>query len=166
MDAPGRTVGQLTLHHVDVFSDRVMAGNGLAVVVCDRPVAAEVMLSIAQELRQFETIFLFEVGDDRAQARIFTPEEELAFADIRCWVLPPSCTPGRGPAQIAVGGPSGSAVDRSPSRRTSGWTASWRPRWTRGPRCCRRPCPATRHSGSRPLSGSVRSTFVRICPAR
>jgi PhzF family phenazine biosynthesis protein len=38
------------------------------------------MLRIAQEVRQFETIFLFDVVDDGADARIFTPEEELGFA--------------------------------------------------------------------------------------
>ena len=38
------------------------------------------MLRIAQELRQFETIFLFDVAKDGAEARIFTPEEELDFA--------------------------------------------------------------------------------------
>jgi PhzF family phenazine biosynthesis protein len=57
-----------------------MAGNGLAVVASGGPLAAETMLRIAQELRQFETIFLFEVTDDEAEARIFTPEEELSFA--------------------------------------------------------------------------------------
>ncbi len=80
MNPPGATHETLALHHVDVFSERALAGNGLAVVVAGHPLAAEAMLAIAQELRQFETIFLFEVGDDRAQARIFTPEEELAFA--------------------------------------------------------------------------------------
>ncbi len=80
MQHPGPTPGPLALHHVDVFSDRALAGNGLAVVLSDGPLADEVMLGIAQELRQFETVFLFEVGVDRAVARIFTPEEELGFA--------------------------------------------------------------------------------------
>ena len=57
-----------------------MAGNGLAVVASTRPLAAATMLRIAQELRQFETIFLFDVTDNEAEARIFTPEEELGFA--------------------------------------------------------------------------------------
>ncbi len=80
MDGPGSAVGPLRLHHVDVFTDRPMAGNGLAVVASVGPLAAETMLGIAQELRQFETIFLFDVADDEAEARIFTPEEELGFA--------------------------------------------------------------------------------------
>ena len=80
MDGPGSAVGPLSVHHVDVFTDRPMAGNGLAVVASVGPLAAETMLGIAQELRQFETIFLFDVADDEAVARIFTPEEELGFA--------------------------------------------------------------------------------------
>jgi PhzF family phenazine biosynthesis protein len=80
MDGPGSAVGRLSLRHVDVFTDRSMAGNGLAVVTPVGPLAGETMLRIAQELRQFETIFLFDVADDGAEARIFTPEEELKFA--------------------------------------------------------------------------------------
>ena len=57
-----------------------MAGNGLAVIASTRPLTAATMLRIAQELRQFETIFLFDVTDNEAEARIFTPEEELGFA--------------------------------------------------------------------------------------
>ncbi|MGZ5400418.1 MAG: PhzF family phenazine biosynthesis protein [Nocardioides sp.] len=80
MDQPGAAIGALSLHHVDVFTDQPMAGNGLAVVTSVGPPAAGTMLRIAQELRQFETIFLFGVSDDGAEARIFTPEEELGFA--------------------------------------------------------------------------------------
>ena len=57
-----------------------MAGNGLAVVRSEISLEADTMLRIAQELRQFETIFLFDVVDGGAEARIFTPEEELGFA--------------------------------------------------------------------------------------
>ena len=80
MDGASTAADRLSLHHVDVFTDRPMAGNGLAVVASAGPLAAETMLRIAQELRQFETIFLFDVADDEAEARIFTPEEELSFA--------------------------------------------------------------------------------------
>ena len=80
MDPTGPALGPFTLHHVDVFTDRALAGNGLAVVLSGCPLAAEAMLGVAQELRQFETIFLFDVEDDQAEARIFTPEEELDFA--------------------------------------------------------------------------------------
>jgi trans-2,3-dihydro-3-hydroxyanthranilate isomerase len=80
MDSHDLTIGPLRLDHVDVFTDRPLAGNGVAVVTPWGPLAETVMLGIAQELRQFETIFLFDVADDAAEARIFTPEEELDFA--------------------------------------------------------------------------------------
>jgi trans-2,3-dihydro-3-hydroxyanthranilate isomerase len=80
MQDPASSIGPLTLHHVDVFTDRPMAGNGLTVVGAAGPLTAETMLRIAQELRQFETIFLFAAADDEIEARIFTPEEELEFA--------------------------------------------------------------------------------------
>src|SRR5690349_10626625 len=72
--------GSLAVDHVDVFASRALAGNGLTVVTAKSQLAADTMLRIAQELRQFETIFLHDVHDDRASARIFTPEEELDFA--------------------------------------------------------------------------------------
>jgi len=75
---PGVTL--LDFHHVDVFTDHPMAGNGLAVVTATGPIADSIMLGIAQELRQFETVFLADVTGNQLQARIFTPEEELHFA--------------------------------------------------------------------------------------
>jgi PhzF family phenazine biosynthesis protein len=72
--------GALKFFHVDVFTDRPMAGNGVVVVTAEHPLTAEMMLRIAQEMRQFETIFLFDIVNDGADARIFTPEEELGFA--------------------------------------------------------------------------------------
>jgi trans-2,3-dihydro-3-hydroxyanthranilate isomerase len=80
MDVRRAEPGVLTVHHVDVFTDRALAGNGLTVVSSATSLDPDTMLRIAQELRQFETIFLFEVVDGGAGARIFTPEEELAFA--------------------------------------------------------------------------------------
>jgi trans-2,3-dihydro-3-hydroxyanthranilate isomerase len=80
MQRPRGAVRTLILHHVDVFADRPMTGNGLTVVASTAPLGAGTMLRIAQELRQFETIFLFDVAEGQADARIFTPEEELAFA--------------------------------------------------------------------------------------
>jgi trans-2,3-dihydro-3-hydroxyanthranilate isomerase len=65
---------------VDVFSERPMAGNGLAVVQSTEPLDSSLMLEVTRELRQFETIFLHDVSGAGARARIFTPEEELAFA--------------------------------------------------------------------------------------
>src|SRR3954454_6329284 len=77
---PGSEVGY---RHVDVFADAPYHGNGLVVVFCATlDVAAERLRLVAQEMRQFETIFLGPVAADRAtvEARIFTVEEELPFA--------------------------------------------------------------------------------------
>jgi trans-2,3-dihydro-3-hydroxyanthranilate isomerase len=70
----------LTFHHVDVFSDEPMGGNGLTVVHAPSPRDPLLMQRITRELRQFETIFLFEEDANGATARIFTEEEELFFA--------------------------------------------------------------------------------------
>ncbi len=69
-------------HHVDVFADRPFTGNGLCVFtdvdIDALPSAA--LLAITQEMRQFESIFLSPTDDDKVVARVFTEEEELAFA--------------------------------------------------------------------------------------
>lgn len=66
---------------VDVFAERVLAGNGLAVFPDARGLSPAAMQGLTQELRQFESIFL----EPSAQpgefaARVFTVEEELPFA--------------------------------------------------------------------------------------
>ena len=70
----------VAFRHVDVFSASPLGGNGLCVVLPDRPLDAPLMLAITQELRQFETIFLDHVGDDGADAHVFTPDGPLDFA--------------------------------------------------------------------------------------
>ncbi|WP_420345382.1 PhzF family phenazine biosynthesis protein [Pelagibius sp.] len=65
--------------HADVFCDAPLGGNGLCVFRPDRPLDDDTMLRLTQEMRQFESIFLFAEGD-RIRARIFTVEEELDFA--------------------------------------------------------------------------------------
>lgn len=74
------TTRTLTLHQVDVFSDEPLSGNGLAVVIGADALSGGTMFRIAQELKQFETIFMSGLTDAGADARIFTPEEELTFA--------------------------------------------------------------------------------------
>ena len=65
----------------DVFSDRPISGNGLAVFLEAGGLSAAMMLRLTQELRQFESIFLEGTpADDPIRARIFTAEEELDFA--------------------------------------------------------------------------------------
>jgi PhzF family phenazine biosynthesis protein len=67
---------------VDVFAERPFAGNGLIVVFGGYDEDAALLLHAAQELRQFETIFVEEVSGrpGHVRGRIFTVEEELPFA--------------------------------------------------------------------------------------
>lgn len=68
-------------YHIDVFSAEPMNGNGLTVVFPERELESETLLKIAQEFKQFETIFVFPPKEDGSfRVRIFTIEEELAFA--------------------------------------------------------------------------------------
>ena len=65
---------------LDVFTDRPLAGNGLAVVHEADGVSDEVMLAFAKETLLSETTFVqsSEVADYRN--RIWTPAEEIPFA--------------------------------------------------------------------------------------
>jgi trans-2,3-dihydro-3-hydroxyanthranilate isomerase len=65
----------------DVFNHTPFAGNGLAVFTDATGLDATEMVRLANEMRQFESIFL-QPGVDAATvaARIFTMEEELPFA--------------------------------------------------------------------------------------
>lgn len=66
---------------LDVFAERPLAGNGLAVFDDARGLSSAAMQSLTQELRQFESIFLQPGATaDTFSARIFTLEEELPFA--------------------------------------------------------------------------------------
>jgi trans-2,3-dihydro-3-hydroxyanthranilate isomerase len=62
---------------LDVFTDRPMAGNPLAVVHDADALSAEQMQALAGELGLSETIFVLE---DARRLRIFTPEAELPLA--------------------------------------------------------------------------------------
>ncbi|MDA8482133.1 PhzF family phenazine biosynthesis protein [Pseudomonas resinovorans] len=66
---------------VDVFAERVLAGNGLAVFPDCRGLSPAAMQELTRELRQFESIFLAPLDAHNAfSARVFTVEEELPFA--------------------------------------------------------------------------------------
>ncbi|WP_134624329.1 PhzF family phenazine biosynthesis protein, partial [Pseudomonas aeruginosa] len=66
---------------VDVFAERPLTGNGLAVFDDASALDDAAMQAWTRELRQFESIFLLPGDDPRAfRARIFTLEEELPFA--------------------------------------------------------------------------------------
>lgn len=67
-------------YHADVFSSKSLSGNGLTVIFHEEDIDTQFMQKMAQEFKQFETIFLKKVGNKRFRARIFTVEEELDFA--------------------------------------------------------------------------------------
>ena len=70
---------------VDVFTDRALAGNALAVFLDGRGLNTEQMQALAREMNLSETTFILP-GDAAAEktrgvrVRIFTVQEELAFA--------------------------------------------------------------------------------------
>lgn len=70
------------LLHVDVFTDRPLSGNPLAVVLGARDIADDEMLAVAREMNLSETTFVLPAtrGDCVARVRIFTPGRELPFA--------------------------------------------------------------------------------------
>ena len=70
------------ISYLDVFAERPLAGNGLAVVDRADGVSDEVMLAFARETRLSETTFLQSatVAEADYRNRIWTPGEELRFA--------------------------------------------------------------------------------------
>jgi trans-2,3-dihydro-3-hydroxyanthranilate isomerase len=67
---------------LDVFADRPLAGNPLAVVVDSQGLDTAAMQAIAGEFNLSETVFLAPPDNPRhsAKLRIFTPRSELPFA--------------------------------------------------------------------------------------
>jgi trans-2,3-dihydro-3-hydroxyanthranilate isomerase len=65
---------------LDVFTDRPLAGNGLAVVQGADGVSDEVMLAFAKETRLVETTFVQRSDAADYRNRIWTPAEEIPFA--------------------------------------------------------------------------------------
>jgi trans-2,3-dihydro-3-hydroxyanthranilate isomerase len=70
------------LSFLDVFAERPLAGNGLAVVDDADGVGEEVMLAFARETNQSETTFVQSAGERDAdyRNRIFTVVSEIPFA--------------------------------------------------------------------------------------
>lgn len=65
----------------DVFTDRALEGNPLAVFTDGRSIDAERMQRIAREMNLSETAFLLPPTEGgHARLRIFTPSRELSFA--------------------------------------------------------------------------------------
>src|SRR3712207_6035987 len=67
---------------VDVFTERVFAGNPLAVVLGADGLTGEEMQAIAREMNLSETTFVLPATrpECAARVRIFTPGQELPFA--------------------------------------------------------------------------------------
>ena len=67
---------------VDVFTDKALAGNQLAVVLDGEGLSRDHMQRIARELNFSETTFILRPDDaaSAARVRIFTPAQELKFA--------------------------------------------------------------------------------------
>lgn len=66
--------------HLDVFTPRPVAGNGLTVVFTDTQCDQALLQNITIEFRQFETIFIAPQQEGVHPVRIFTMQEELPFA--------------------------------------------------------------------------------------
>jgi len=66
---------------VDVFTDRPLAGNQLAVFTDARGIPEEELQPLAREVNFSETVFVYPAeGEGHARIRIFTPASELPFA--------------------------------------------------------------------------------------
>jgi len=79
------SVKKLSIVQVDVFTDRALAGNALAVVLDGRGLGTEQMQALARETNLSETTFILPAGAPAEKARgirvrIFTVQEELPFA--------------------------------------------------------------------------------------
>jgi PhzF family phenazine biosynthesis protein len=70
----------MQFYQVDVFSQTILGGNGLTIVLAEGPLSDILMLKIAQEFKQFETVFVFPRENNCFPLRIFTVQEELPFA--------------------------------------------------------------------------------------
>jgi trans-2,3-dihydro-3-hydroxyanthranilate isomerase len=73
---------ELKYDHVDVFTDKPLGGNQLAVFHAPGQIAPSQMLAIAREVNFSETTFVFpaKTREAIARVRIFTPVEEIPFA--------------------------------------------------------------------------------------
>jgi len=72
---------QISFTLVDVFAHQPLSGNGLSIFSLVEDLSDDLMLSITQEMRQFESIFIKKIDHSPSFAvRIFTMEEELPFA--------------------------------------------------------------------------------------
>jgi trans-2,3-dihydro-3-hydroxyanthranilate isomerase len=65
----------------DVFTDRALAGNQVAVFTDAREIPEQLLQPLAREVNFSETVYVYPaVADAHARVRIFTPASELPFA--------------------------------------------------------------------------------------
>jgi PhzF family phenazine biosynthesis protein len=67
-------------YHVDVFTNKPLSGNGLTVFTEAECFSKTDMQRLTQEMRQFESIFLQRITNNKIRDYVFTCEEELNFA--------------------------------------------------------------------------------------
>src|SRR5271163_2918527 len=89
MSAMAAAVRKLSMVQVDVFTDRALTGNSLAVFLDGRGLGTEDMQSLARETNLSETTFILPADapsentpekNRGVRVRIFTVQEELPFA--------------------------------------------------------------------------------------
>jgi trans-2,3-dihydro-3-hydroxyanthranilate isomerase len=117
----------------DVFTDRPLAGNQLAVFTDGREVEDDTMQALARELNVSETVFVLPPAEGgHARIRIFTPTMELPFAGHpvlgTAFVLAAPLQLGEirletGSGVVPV------ALEREGARITFGWMSQPVPRW-------------------------------------
>lgn len=66
--------------HANVFSSKALSGNGVTVVFIENNIDDEILQKIAQELKQYETVFVYPEKQNVFLIRIFTVQEEIPFA--------------------------------------------------------------------------------------
>lgn len=64
---------ELTIYHVDAFTDEPFGGNPAGVVLDSNNLTTEIMQKIANEVNLSETAFIQDMGADRYKIRYFTP---------------------------------------------------------------------------------------------
>jgi len=70
---------------VDVFTDRALTGNQLAVFTDARDLPDELLQPLAREMNFSETVFVYPPeGEGHVRIRIFTPMSEMPFAGHPC----------------------------------------------------------------------------------
>ena len=117
----------------DVFTDRPLVGNQLAVFTDGRDVGDETMQALAREMNFSETVFVLPPSaEGHARIRIFTPETELPFAGHpvlgSAFVLAAPLQLGEirletGSGVVPV------VLERDGGRITFGWMSQPVPRW-------------------------------------